>query len=128
VAPPPPPPVQIVTVAPPVEVTAPVEPAGPTPEELAQMEAERRLQLTEQLDQNQPLYRPGEEVELRKANGLVLRGKIKAASATGISIVSEEGEVQVPFVEMDHASRVRCDTVFREKLIEFKVRKSMSSL
>ena len=98
------------------------------PEELARLEADYRASLKGRLDQQQPLYRPGDLVELRKVSGLVIRGTLKGADARGAVVVREEGEAVVPLAELDRESRIRCDAEFRDKFIEFIVRKNMRSI
>jgi len=67
-------------------------------------------------------------VELRKVSGLVIRGKLKAVEARGAVVVREEGETVVALADLDRESRVRCDAEFREKFIEFIVKKNMRSI
>ncbi|HOW98783.1 MAG TPA: hypothetical protein P5567_15310 [Kiritimatiellia bacterium] len=112
----------------PAETNAPAAAPQVSPEELAQLEADYRASLKGRLDQQQPLYRPGDLVELRKVSGLVIRGKLKAVEARGAVVVREEGETVVALADLDRESRVRCDAEFREKFIEFIVKKNMRSI
>lgn len=97
--------------------------AVPSAEELVRLEAEVRAELTARLDKAQPMYQPGERVELRQQNGLIIRGYLKALTPDAVLVMREEGETAVPLVLLDHQSRVRCDRAFRDRLIEWQVKK-----
>lgn len=115
-------------------------PPEPAPEELAaqQAEAERAAReaaraefeakkaraeetLRMQLETREPMHRLGETVELRRKNGLVDKGELQryAGSGTGrvAIIAAAHGEVGVPLVALDPASRRRMDQDYREAFI-----------
>ncbi|MBP7828302.1 MAG: zinc ribbon domain-containing protein [Kiritimatiellae bacterium] len=119
-----PPPVPV----PPSETNAPLAEPEVSAEELTRLEADYRASLQGRLDQQQPLYRPGDVVELRKVNGLVIRGKLKSVDAQNALVLREEGEASVPLAELDRESRVRCDAAFRDKFIEYLVKKNIGSI
>ena len=53
---------------------------------------------------------------------------MKSLGPEGAVVVREEGETTVALAEMDRESRVRCDQEFRDKIIEFKVKKDVRSI
>jgi hypothetical protein len=125
----------------------PEAPADPTPEELAaqQAEAERlareaeeaRIQaeraefeakkvqaeqsLREQLESREPMFKLGDEVELRRRNGVVHKGELQRFSGTGTDrvavVATAVGEIGVPLVTLDPPSRRRMDRDYREAFI-----------
>ena len=126
----------------------PPPPPAPTPEELAaqQAEAERAAlaaqqaqaaaeraefeakktqaeqNLRQQLDVREPLCKINEPVELRRKNGIVDKGTLTGLSGTGAGrvalVATALGEVGVPLVSLDNASRRRVDPDYREAFIQ----------
>lgn len=136
--------------APAAEAETPSEPeapAEPTPEELAaqQAEAERlareaeeaRIQaeraefeakklqaeqtLRQQLETREPMYVLGDEVELRRRNGVIHKGELQRFAGAGddrVAVVATSvGEIGVPLVTLDPPSRRRMDRDYREAFI-----------
>ena len=112
----------------PAQTNAPATEPQVSEEDLAQLEADYRVSLKARLDQQQPMYKPGDAVELRKLNGLVIRGKLQALNAEQAVVLREEGAATVALAELDRESRVRCDQDFRDKFIEFLVKKNVHSI
>ncbi|MBU1910720.1 MAG: hypothetical protein KJ726_11795, partial [Verrucomicrobia bacterium] len=102
--------------------------SGISEEDLAQLETDYRASLKARLDQQEPMYRTGDVVELRKVNGVVIRGTLQAVNPDSVVVLREEGEIAVVLAELDRKSRVRCDQEFRAMSIEFLVKKNVQSL
>jgi phage FluMu protein Com len=140
----------VTATAQPAQPAQPVEPPPPpkpTPEELAaqQAEAERvareaeekrlaeeraafeakkiqaEMNLRQQLEVREPMHRLGENVELRRKNGVLHKGELQRFAGTGtgrVAVVATAlGEIGVPLVELDPASRRRVDPDYREAFI-----------
>ena len=132
----------------PAEPAPPPPPPAPTPEELAAQQAEaaraalaaqqaqaaaeraefeaKKAQaeqnLRQQLDVREPLYKINEPVELRRKNGIIDKGTLTGFSGTGAGrvalVATALGEVGVPLVSLDNASRRRVDPDYREAFIQ----------
>lgn len=127
----------------PAEPAAPPPPPGPTPEELAAQKAEaERLAAEEkkfeteqnlriQLDARQPLYGTNEQVELRRKTGVLHTGTLSGFAGTGTNrvalVATPLGEIGVPLVSLDPASRCRLDPEFREVYLQHLVTTRLSA-
>ena len=106
----------------------PTEPVAPAIDK-AEVEADQRNLVTEQLDQKAPLYAPGDEVELRLNNGLVQRGKLQSRTADGLVLqVASNTTKAVEFTAMDRASRVRSDPAYRARFLDFHVQQRVQKI
>lgn len=105
--------------------TVPVEP----PVDPAVLAGEQRVIVTEQLDQQAPMYQAGDELELRLTNGLVQRGVF--VSRTEQNLLIQVGSNQTKVMEfslLDRGSRVRGDAAYRSRYIEFHVNQRVQKL
>ena len=104
-------------------------------EEAAAAEAEAQRQAFEakkaqaletfraRLDQTEPMFQPGETVELRTRNGVIQKGVLKRFGRrddTRFVLLETElnGNVEIPIQNLDPASRRRCDADFRAAYIQ----------
>jgi len=110
-----------------------VEPQA-TPEETASKRAEanratfesKKAQaeqtLHQHLDTQNPLYKIGDTVELRRKNGVFHKGTLQEFSGTGTGrvavVATVMGEVHVPLIMLDNPSRRRADANYREQFIQ----------
>jgi len=94
-----------------------------SPENLAKLEAEYREKLTQQLAVTYPMYKPGDAVVLRRVNGQIHRGALKERKAAAVVIVNGGQTNEIPLKVLDRASRLKCDPVFREEIVNFHVQK-----
>jgi len=129
-----------VAAAEPVPEEDPAPESGPTAEELAEQQAEQeRLAreteraefearkaraeqaLRQRLDEREPLAKLGDEVEVRRRNGMFHKGTLQRFAGAGAERVAvidtATREIGVPLVELDAASRRRLDRDFREAFI-----------
>lgn len=114
--------------APVIEEIPEPEPIDPAVlEEQKRMEEERkrlaeeaavRRRLTDQLDERFPLYRRGDEVELRQLNGFVHRGTLVSVQGKQALVVFEDLRAVVNVEELDRDSRMRIDPEYRRRMIE----------
>ncbi|NQU11367.1 hypothetical protein HQ590_11280, partial [bacterium] len=99
--------------APPPEPAPPVVEPPPAPP--APIVVPERL--IEQLDSQRPLFVAGETVEVFR-RGIGARGTFQGTANQSL-VLDQEGErVEIPFAELDAASRVRVDTEYRQKSLE----------
>ncbi len=84
---------------------------------LADEQAVRR-RLTETLDERFPLFKRGDEVELRQLNGFVHRGTLVSVQGNQALVVFEDLRAVVNIEELDRDSRMRIDPDFRRRMIE----------
>ena len=109
-------------------------PPAPTAEELAaqkaveeeaafrakKAQAEQNLRL--QLASREPPYQLNDAVELRRKNGVVVRGTFSGYGGTGpdrvILLATPTGEIGIPLNQLDPPSRRRVDPEFREAFIQ----------
>ncbi|NCA82566.1 MAG: hypothetical protein EOM72_07425, partial [Opitutae bacterium] len=84
--------------------------------------AQAEQNLRQQLDVREPLYQINEPVELRRKNGVIDKGTLTSFSGTGAGrvalVATALGEVGVPLVSLDNASRRRVDPDYREAFIQ----------
>ncbi|HOE00480.1 MAG: zinc ribbon domain-containing protein [Kiritimatiellia bacterium] len=121
------------TPAPAIEAP-PAPPPKPTAEELAaqkaveeeaafrakKAQAEQNLRL--QLASREPPYQLNDAVELRRKNGVVVRGTFSGYGGTGpdrvILLATPTGEIGIPLNQLDPPSRRRVDPEYREAFIQ----------
>lgn len=126
--PPPPAPAPAQTGGVPAAAEPPAEPEGPSPEELAHTEALYRLELHQELDRRLPMCEKDTEVALRMDNGLVCRGTFVGVKH-GVAVIMQDGNSQeIPLQELDRTSRLRIDKDYRDRLVDFRVRRRMQKL
>lgn len=113
---------------------APAKPAAPEPASIQDEEWDHdeapdepgdvstlRARLVQSLDKSQPLYAYGDSVELRRANGQVHRGVFLGINDDLALVVDGDIRERVPLEELDRASRIRTDPVYRERMIEARI-------
>ncbi|MFH0953804.1 MAG: hypothetical protein V1873_05705 [Verrucomicrobiota bacterium] len=110
----------VAAAATPTAATNPV----PNAEEVNRaMVEEYRRSLIDWLDQKYPLYASGASAVLRRENGRVHRGVIFEIKPDEVTLLADGGQVAVPYAQLDQASRLRCDRVFRNRWVEYQVKK-----
>lgn len=103
-------------------------PAEP-PVDPAVLEAEQRTIVSEQLDQQAPMYQAGDELELRLTNGLVQRGSFVSRSEQSLVVQVASNQLRtMEFTLLDRGSRVRSDPLYRSRYIEFHARQRVQKL
>jgi hypothetical protein len=84
------------------------------------VQAERNLR--QQLETREPLHKLGDTVELRRKNGVLNKGTLQRFSGVGTNraavVATPLGEISVPLVSLDNASRRRMDPEYREAFIQ----------
>lgn len=117
-----PPPAPVVEVAAPIDAVA-VE-AAPAPEKPVvptETPEQMRARLTRSLNDRYPMFVPGAPIAIRRVNGLVHRGELVVLGPQSATLKVEKQIVEVPYNVLDRGSRLRCDTEFRKKLVEYKI-------
>lgn len=128
------------TVATPVETNAapeaPAAAAEPAAAETPEPEpdgdalaAEQRAWAAAQVDKVAPMFSSGEHVELRLTNGIVQRGVFRGVEEDGLRLETAATDVRlVPLASLDRGTRVRADSGFRDRYIEFRARQRAQEL
>jgi TPR repeat protein len=82
-----------------------------------------------EMDDVKPPLLPGDVVKIRKNSGLVINGKIKEATPSGI-LINEDGggETLVSFEDLDVDSRTRLDREFRKVLAQIRLEEILTEL
>lgn len=103
---------------------APEGPPPPSPEELARLHEETIQTLRAEFDAKSPMWKVEETVELRLASGRIVRGVIKDLRNTFLRIMSEDPvqSEDFSFDQLDKASRLRVDALFRARCLEEEAR------
>ena len=103
----------------------PVEP----PVDPAVLEAEQRTIVSEQLDQQAPMFQAGDELELRLTNGLVQRGSFVSRSEESLVVQVTSNQLRtMEFTLLDRGSRVRSDPLYRSRYIDFHARQRVQKM
>ncbi len=113
---------------PPTPVAAELVMAPAPTVDVARIEADIRLRLSAQFDQRYPMFKLGETIAVRRTTGQITRGAFEAAVSNAVMIRSGGGQVAVPFAELDQNTRARCDSRYRESVIESRVRRKIAGL
>jgi uncharacterized OB-fold protein len=113
----------IQTTLPPVVVST-----DKSPVDIAKIEADYRATLNQQLGATYPMAAPGEEVILRRSNGLVHRGTLTELKSDRVVVVGNGQTNEIPLKALDRASRLKCDPAFRAQVVDFHVQKRMKDL
>jgi ribosomal protein L40E len=77
------------------------------------------------VDRRYPRFERDEQVALRLRNGLVHRGTYLGVKNNTVVLIQEEGSKEVPLDDLDRTTRLRCDTAFRERFIDFQTERYM---
>lgn len=105
----------------PSSTDAPFAPA-PQTSESPELDGHRET-VRAKLDQNRPLYEPGQEIELRTSIGQIKRGILVARLTDRIVMQPKEGGTEtVGFSSLDNLTRLRCDPAYRDQYIEYRSR------
>ena len=132
--------------APPPEQPAPAVEEAPVPEEPAEpdtqvsesaveetveeeaeqidwvaLEQRLRERMRSTMDAKQPLFRPGEDIKMRRGSGIIQSGKLMRTTHSEAVILQEGQEVTVPLAELDRATRIRADRDYRERYAQYQV-------
>ena len=99
-----------------------------SPVDIAKMEAEYRARLNDQLSTSYPMYSVGEEVVLRRVNGLIQRGTLNELKPDSVVIITAGKTNVIPMKVLDRASRLKCDPEFRVQIVNFHVQKRIKEL
>ena len=86
-----------------------------------------RVDLTQRLNKNLPLYTPGEQVEVVSA-GVVYRGIFRGSTATSASLEVKGSVLELPFESLDRASRARIDKIYREEMVDIELKKQVQRM
>ena len=120
-----------------VQAAAGVQPAVPSaaadvtnksPAEIAELEAEYRARLNEQLATTYPMYAPGDAVVLRRINGMVNRGTLTELKPEAVIVVGGGQTNEIPLKALDRSSRLKCDPALRAQVVNFHVQKRVKEL
>jgi len=87
-----------------------------------------RAGLVTQLDGRLPMCELDQSNVLRRANGLVHRGKITQMGKESVVMLVDDQWVEIPYNKLDQSSRLRCDKRYREAFIEYRVRQKEKKL
>ncbi len=108
--------------------TGPEEPAVPAVD-WAAIEAEQLEKATDELDRRAPMYDAGEAIELRLTNGVIVRGTFKGLKNGNVTIeVTSDDVRELPVESLDRQNRVRTEAQYRERYIEFAVKKKIAEM
>ncbi len=115
------------------EVAEPAEEEAREEEERETIDLEQRAQelrdsLSASLDDRVPMVQVGDEVALRRTNGLVHRGELVAIRDGQALIVDNEIRERVPLNELDRDSRLLVDREFRDRLVESRVQAALREM
>lgn len=93
---------------------------------IAEIEQQTRATLEDKLNQTMPVFGIGEAVELRLTNGLVQRGKLSERTEDHLVVQTASNAFKtMDYTLLDRQTRVRADSQFREKYIEFHTRQQV---
>lgn len=81
-----------------------------------------------EMNDTQPPLVPGDTVEVRKNNGVVVRGELKDVSPAGVIVMDEGRDDSVMFEDMDVDSRTQLDRDFRKVLAQIKLEEVLTGL
>ena len=77
------------------------------------------------LDERYPPYTVNDFIKLRQLNGLIQRGQFIGLKDDGVLLL-QNGTIQnILLSQLDPDSRMRVDTVFREKAVQFQMNKAL---
>ncbi len=86
-----------------------------------------REQLRAGLDERLPMYAMGDEVALRRTNGLVHRGQLAGVRDGFALVVDGEQRERVRLDELDRDSRLRLEAELRERFVEHRLQQILNS-
>lgn len=110
------------------ETEQPAEPAEPAID-WAAIETEQMERATAELDRRAPMFELGEAIELRLTNGIIHRGIFQNLRAGTLFLaVTTNDVVELPVESLDRGSRTRVEPEYRERYIEFFVRKRIAEM
>ncbi|HBA83208.1 MAG TPA: hypothetical protein DCZ95_03850 [Verrucomicrobia bacterium] len=92
------------------------------------LEKDVRAKLSAQLDERFPIYKPGDSVALRRANGLIHRGEFRGLDGTNVVLMAASNRIEAPVDVLDQPSRLRCDPAYRIKWLEYTLQRQMERL
>ncbi|MCO5060505.1 MAG: zinc ribbon domain-containing protein [Kiritimatiellae bacterium] len=112
---------------------APAAEPEPEPEppaiDWAAVEAEQLEKANEELDRRAPLYEAGEAIELRLTNGIIVRGVFKGLRNGEVTLAVAEDDVrELPIESMDRQNRVRTEADYRQRYVEFVVKRRIAEM
>ncbi len=90
--------------------------------EIARREEEQRIIVRQQLDQKFPFVPVGASVSVRRTNGQMHRGIVKALAEDHVVLITDGQDVEIPMNVLDQPSRLQCDKAFRERFIDFRAK------
>ena len=99
-----------------------------SPVDIEKMETEYRARLNDQLATAYPMYSVGDEVVLRRVNGLIQRGTLNELKPDSVVIITSGQTNVIPMKVLDRASRLKCDPEFRVQMVNFHVQKRVKEL
>lgn len=101
------------------------DPGTTTSEDPAHEALRRRLQ--EGLDERMPMYAVGDEVALRRTDGLVHRGQLAGVRDGHALVVDGERRERVRIDELDRDTRLRLDPELRERRIKHRMQQLLDN-
>jgi hypothetical protein len=93
--------------------------------DMVALEQQIRERLAAQLDKRFPVFKRDQDVSLRGNNGIVHRGTYIGVTKGNAILMVDDGPAEVPLKSLDRQTRIRCDKVYRDRYIEYRVRKRM---
>ncbi|HIE10503.1 MAG TPA: hypothetical protein EYP62_02710 [Kiritimatiellae bacterium] len=79
--------------------------------------------LTKWLEERYPPFQKDEEAGLRLRSGIVYRGRFLGVKGDVVVIVRGGRPLEIPLADLDRPSRLRSDTSFRRKYLEYAVKR-----
>ena len=80
------------------------------------------------LDKNFPRFVAGESLELKKRDGIPMRGTFVESKGDAIVVLRAGARVEVPYRDLDQSARTRADAAYRESLIASLVKQRVEEL
>ena len=97
------------------------EPTGDTHEAFEAKKAQAAQVFRQKLDENEPLYMPKDQIELRQNTGQIVRGTLLRYVGTGTNrlavIATVEGDAIIPINSVEKDARIRMDSEFRKEYV-----------